>query len=83
MTVEIHQPETEALIQQQMASGAFHDVEEVLLHALRSAPIPSAGVEAKPRRMGTELIAALQAMPYKDVDFELPRPHMPVREPEF
>ncbi len=35
MTIEIHQPEIEALIQQRLQSGAFHDVEEVLLHALR------------------------------------------------
>jgi hypothetical protein len=38
MTIEIHQPELEALIQQRMASGAFHDVEEVLIYALKSAP---------------------------------------------
>ena len=40
MSVEIHQPEIEALIQQRMASGAFQDVEEVLLYALKSAPYP-------------------------------------------
>ena len=72
MSVEIHQPEIEALIEQQMASGIFYDVEEVLLYALRSAPVPAPPAETKPRRMGTELIAALQAMPSKDVDFELP-----------
>ncbi len=47
MTIEIHQPEIEALIQQHMASGAFHDVEEVLLYALKSAPQPSAPPEGK------------------------------------
>jgi hypothetical protein len=40
MSVEIHQPEIEALIEQRMASGAFNDVEEVLIHALKSAPLP-------------------------------------------
>ncbi len=38
MSIEIHQPEIEALIQQRMASGAFHNVEEVLIYALKSAP---------------------------------------------
>ncbi len=42
MSVEIHQPEIEALIQQRMASGAFHDVEEVLIQALKTAPLPTA-----------------------------------------
>jgi hypothetical protein len=40
MTIEIIHPETQALIEQRMASGAFYDVEEVLLQALRSAPSP-------------------------------------------
>jgi hypothetical protein len=56
MSVEIHQPEIEALIQQRMASGAFHDVEDVLLYALRSAPQP---VPADQRNtFGKQLIAA-------------------------
>lgn len=41
MSVVIHQPKIEALIEQRMASGAFQYVEEVLLHALKSAPIPT------------------------------------------
>jgi hypothetical protein len=40
MIVEIRQAETEALIEQRMASGAFHDIEAVLLYALRTAPPP-------------------------------------------
>ena len=48
MSVVIHQPEIEALIEQRMASGAFHDVEEVLLHALKSAPIPR--IEKQPKK---------------------------------
>jgi hypothetical protein len=45
MTIEIHQPEIETLIAQQIASGRFQDVEDVLLHALRSAPWPNAATE--------------------------------------
>ncbi len=33
MTIEIHQPELEALIQQRMASGAFEDIDELLTKA--------------------------------------------------
>jgi hypothetical protein len=47
MTIEIHQPEIEALIEQRMASGAFQDVEEMLLYALKSAPVPSADEQLK------------------------------------
>jgi hypothetical protein len=35
MTIEIHKPELEALIRRRLESGAFQDVEDVLLHALR------------------------------------------------
>jgi hypothetical protein len=41
MTIEIHRPEIEALIQQRLQSGAFLDVEEVLLHALTTSEPPS------------------------------------------
>jgi Arc/MetJ-type ribon-helix-helix transcriptional regulator len=36
MTIEIHEPALEALIQEQMASGAFRDVDELLMRALDS-----------------------------------------------
>jgi hypothetical protein len=55
MTIEIHQPELEALIQQRLALGGFHDVEEVLLHALRSAPLPSASPTIAPTGTGEEM----------------------------
>jgi hypothetical protein len=38
MTIEIQEPELEALIQQRMASGQFQDVEDVLIQALKSSP---------------------------------------------
>lgn len=87
MNIEIHQPEIEALIQQRMATGAFQDVEAVILHALKSSPSPAkdAVQNDSPRRAlsgrtGTDLIAAMKKMPYKDTDFEPSRPHLPVRE---
>jgi len=37
----------------------------------------------RPERTGAELVAAMQAMPYQDVDIEPLRPHMVVRDSEF
>jgi hypothetical protein len=48
MTIEIHQPELEALIRERMASGAFRDLDDLLEKALgaldehASAPPPPA-----------------------------------------
>jgi hypothetical protein len=81
MTIEIHTPELEALIMQRMKSGGFHSVEEVLLEALK-APLPvaeKAGNAAEPRT-GADLIAALQASPYRDIDIEPARYRLPVRD---
>ncbi len=80
MIIEIHQPEIEALIEQRMATGAFHDVEDVLIHALRSAPLPESAALAPSTGTGADLVAAMQSMPCKDTDIEPFRPHMPVRE---
>ena len=81
--IEIHQPEIEALIHQRLASGAFENVEDVLLQALRNAPLPKNGDQTVAPRTGADLIAAMQAMPYKDVNFEFERAPMPVREIEL
>ncbi|SPE36707.1 hypothetical protein SBA6_60014 [Candidatus Sulfopaludibacter sp. SbA6] len=40
MTIEIHKPELEALILERMKSGAFQNVEDVLMRALKSSPLP-------------------------------------------
>jgi hypothetical protein len=37
MTIEIHEPELEELIQQRLESGHFKSVEDFLLQALKSA----------------------------------------------
>lgn len=55
MTIEIRQPELEALIQQRMDTGAFSDVEDVLLQALKaSAP----RLKAKPKQNFAEFLMA-------------------------
>ena len=38
MTIEIHRPELEALIRERMDSGSYQNVEDVLIHALKSSP---------------------------------------------
>jgi hypothetical protein len=74
MTIEIQRPELEALIQEWMMSGAFQNVEDVLLQALKSAPLPeaqNAGHRAeKLPVMGAELVAAMQASPFRDICLE-------------
>jgi hypothetical protein len=42
MTIEIHQPELEALIEQRMASGRYATIEDALLAALQTPPAPEA-----------------------------------------
>jgi hypothetical protein len=75
MVIEIQRPELEALIHERMMSGAFHDVEDVLIQALKSAPLPGGeiaaqGDEGRPV-MGTELVAAMQSSPLKEVCLDL------------
>lgn len=88
MTIEIQRPELEALIFDRMQSGAFASVEDVLLQALKASPVPS-------RESGTpqnnescdstsaDLIAAMQASPYKEINLEPSRDGMPVRNVAF
>jgi hypothetical protein len=72
MTIEIREPEVEALILQRMKSGAFSSAEEVILHALRSSK-PDAP-------SGAALIAAMQASPHKEIEIEPSRGPAPVRD---
>jgi hypothetical protein len=87
MTIEIHRPELEALIRQWMRTGAFATVEDALMQALRSSPLPgelSAGASnGTPGRSGADLVAAMQASPYKEVDLEPTRDRLPVRDAGF
>ncbi len=47
MSIEIHQPELEALIRQRMASGAFRDVDELLTKALSALDEPVSSVDVR------------------------------------
>lgn len=75
MIIEITKPEIEALIQQRLRSGDYRDAEDVILHALRGS---------EPRRLtGADLIAAMQASPYKEIGIEPSRERLPVRDAAF
>ena len=88
MTIEIQGPELEALILERMQLGAFPTIEDALLQALKSAPLPSgqgsAGSNGAPGRpTGADLVAAMQASPYKDLALEPTRDRLPVRDVAF
>jgi hypothetical protein len=87
MTIEIHKPELEALILNRLRLGQFQTVEDVLLHALKSAePIVPHGPETEVNsqaQSGAELVAAMQASPYKEIDLEPARNRMTVRDVSF
>lgn len=70
MTIEITSPDVEALIQQHMQAGAFKTPEDLIRVVLRSS-VPET-------RTGADLVAALQACPYPEVDIEPARVLSPV-----
>ncbi len=70
MTIEITSPDVEALIQQRMRTGAFDSPEDLIRAALRSSELDT--------RTGADLIAALQACPYPEVDIEPSRVPSPL-----
>jgi hypothetical protein len=87
MTIKIHRPELEALIRERMKRGAFQSVEDVLMQALESTSLP-AGKDAGPSHeapspTGADLVAAMQASPYKEINLEPQRDRLPVRDSSF
>jgi|HubBroStandDraft_1064217.scaffolds.fasta_scaffold26168_3 hypothetical protein len=87
MTIEIRRPELEALIHEWMKSGAFQDVEDALMQALKSSPLPGKGINGRRDErnpaMGTELVAAMQASPFKEISLNLGSERAPVRDVGF
>jgi hypothetical protein len=72
MTIEIQRPELEALILERMQPGAYHPtIEDALLQALKSSPLPSgqgaAGSNETAGHSGAALVAAMQASPLKEI----------------
>lgn len=84
MTIEIHRPELQTLIEERMASGVFASVEDVLLEALLAGGSAKTGpTKTGPRLTGQALIDAMQQCPYPEFDFEVPRYPQPVRDVEI
>jgi hypothetical protein len=83
MTIEIHQPELEALIAQRMQSGVFRSVEDVLLQALRSAPIVETAPQVSSHPSSADFLAAMQSSPLNEIELEHPHPYLPVRDVDF
>ncbi len=69
MTIQISQPELKALIQERLETGAFQNVEEVLLQALRASALE--GKAALPSN-AKNLVELFAASPFAglDMDFE-------------
>jgi hypothetical protein len=80
MTIEIHQREVEALIQRRMAAENFDSVEDVLRYALETAPTRNPNVQDI-EETGASIVAAMQRMPFKDVNIEPERLFMRVSDP--
>jgi hypothetical protein len=87
MTIEIQRPELEALIYERMKSGAFQSIEDVLMEALKvssgKGEKGAAGSDDRSSAMGAELVEAMQASPFKEIELEPGREHMPVRDIGF
>ena len=81
MTIEINRPELEALIIERMKSGVFEDIEDVLIQALKSSPAPARKGDAS--ATGADLVIAMQASPYREIDIQPSRGLLPVRDVTF
>ncbi len=62
MTIEITQPDLEAIIEQRLNTGAFKDAEDVILQALRSVPISPQQAATPVTKDLVELFAPLRGM---------------------
>jgi hypothetical protein len=84
MTIDIHKPELEALIQDWMRSGLFQTVEDALMEALKSVPLPmrkaSGPLGERTPIMGSVLVAAMQAYPGMEMRLEPESYRAPVRD---
>jgi hypothetical protein len=69
MIIEIHKPELENLIRERMELGGFQDVEDVLLHALKSFP----STEPAPREPKMNLAQFLLDSPLRGSGLKLER----------
>ncbi len=84
MNLEIHNPELAHRVNAHIEAGHFHDMDELIekgLDALEEK-VPALASSGERRRTGADLIAALQASPWRELDIEPPRIRLsvPVRD---
>jgi hypothetical protein len=77
MTIETHTPELEELIAERMQSGAFRDVDDLLIHAIKSTPVNTPVEYKRPpgKKSLVEVFAPLRGL---ELDFE--RSHDTLRD---
>jgi len=86
MNLEIHTPELEQRVRQQIQSGQFHDVDELLSNALDALEekAPEFGSVAPPsvrsKQTGAAILEVLQSSPYREIDLTPPRVPIVVRD---
>ena len=80
MNLEIHKPELVQRVRNQIQSGQFHDVDELLTKALdaleEKKPVPS---PAESDDSGAALLEVLQNSPYPEIDLAPARDRVPVQ----
>ncbi len=81
MTIQINQPELEALIQHRLESGAFRDVEDVLLQALKASQ-PEDPHTAAPSK-ARNLVELFANSPFAGLDMDFERDKDTGREIEL
>ncbi len=72
MNLEIHKAELVLRVKAHIQTGHFQDADEVLERAL-DALDQQGTVAAGPTATGADVLAALQARPYPDIDLTPPR----------
>lgn len=71
MNLEIQKPELAHRLQAQIRSGHFQDSDELIERALDALDAQAGATP--PTATGAEVLAALQASPYRDIDLTPPR----------
>ena len=78
MTIEIHRPELEAPIEQRMRTGAFQNIDDLLMYALKSTPEDATPKYQRPP--GKKSLAQLFAeSPFRGLDLDCERSHDTLR----
>ncbi len=71
MTIEIHSPSLVQRLTTRIATGQFHDADELIEKALDA--LDEHAVASSATETGAVVLAALQASPYPDIDLTPPR----------